>query len=1517
MVIKAAQYRIQGMNRDLSESTYNADKGESPFKWAYEIMNMRVVPISEDNTEFSLVNEKGTKLIEFGSPSDAHLNYIDGNVLGTCTIGTSLILFLKYESERTLVTCPDRIGRITYNETTDKYYYTTLYQGHLNFDMKYPIETIAYYENEEIQKVYWIDGLNQPRVINICNVQYSTDNDNASSWANAQFDFIPYISLNESVSISKIRGGSGLFPSGTVQYVLTYSNEYMQETNIFYQSPLYYTSKQNSAGDGEETMNNSFRLEIQNIDSNYEYLNIYSIIRTSLNSNPIVKKVESLRINGNSATFIDDGNKGSSIDPTELLYMGGVEIIPKAMEQKDNTLFFGNINTPIKKIKDIIGSGTLASSIGFSSKSYVKSEVGSFYPNNKFLDHNSYEITTFKYLEWYRLGLQFQHKSGRWSEVIWIGDYKNETPIEDSPFAGTINLSKATCVVNHTKMSRLINEGFVKVRPVVVYPDINSRDCICQGIICPTVFNTNDRCKGRISAQSSWYTRPSGSVVSSFPGVSEVSSHLKAIPITWSAKAEIEGNYGKKDENIYSSDYNERYDNFFPFIPSGGSSSVPTWTKSDLSTNAEIWLADNNNKDNANRFVVDKSICTLHSPDIEFNPEMSYLDFSNFKLRIIGVLPLTTCSSDIDVLGNTTPFLWIESAGTVMDIQTGIITGHQEATNFTAGKPLGFKKKTFNVQNNNKNGGNILLGSTCWFDEASYSIYSGVGARNANGTITSFNLYPWHSDVLNNGGINENMTSVLQRKIMSNIRISGGTYYFKPGSIWNAYRGEGFYEQGLSDIKIWNNDQPTLITLKSPNGNIVDDVAYTGVADEIITCNTKTLVSFDLLDQGGYNMIGQVVSGNVSHYTNETAIGYGKMIYNRAINCPSITSYNPKNIGDYAFESTSEGYTTLFSRKDIISNNPIRIRYKSSPHVVFNFNYFSLYDSNAERYKYWLTTLPEPTEMSDNANWYIPNWDNSNYRFPWTLADGYYQPTLDISSRTKVSSTGISQYRCLWLGEFYRDDITSATRFGGNTDEALENNTWTPCGPAVALDASNDVTVQFLEGDTYYQRYDHLKTYAYNEEDSNSIVEIISFMCESRINVEGRYDKHKGLSSNLYAHPKNFNLVNSVYSQKNNFFNYRTINPNKLTLSNFSNQITWTKSKVAGEIVDTWCNVTLASFLDMDGNKGEVRSLNRFRNELLCFQDKGLARIKFNENAALQTQSGLPVELANSGRVEGKDYISESVGTKNKWSVVSTPAGLFFIDGYNKSLFRYEPTQASIPVDIANAMGFITYFRNDNVNEIWNPEDNNGYKLQYDHINGDVFIMDKYKCLSFNTRLNCFSSFYSYDNIPYFANFNDEGIFITNELEKCKVWEEHKGLYNIIFDEAVEHHVDIITNPTSTTDKIFNNVEFRADVFNGNNEYVENSTFNIIRSYNEHQDTDEVALNIAGTVNTYGADVNIPSNLKKKFRMWRTNIPRDTITGRRNRIRNPWTHIVLKSSENNLPEGYKHQVNDFIVYYFE
>ena len=44
-----------------------------------------------------------------------------------------------------------------------------LYEGDLNFDVNNPIDAIGYYESEEVQKVYWVDGLNTNRFINVAN----------------------------------------------------------------------------------------------------------------------------------------------------------------------------------------------------------------------------------------------------------------------------------------------------------------------------------------------------------------------------------------------------------------------------------------------------------------------------------------------------------------------------------------------------------------------------------------------------------------------------------------------------------------------------------------------------------------------------------------------------------------------------------------------------------------------------------------------------------------------------------------------------------------------------------------------------------------------------------------------------------------------------------------------------------------------------------------------------------------------------------------------------------------------------------------------------------------------------------------------------------------------------------------------------------------------------------------------------------------------------------------------------
>ena len=150
--------------------------------------------------------------------------------------------------------------------------------------------------------------------------------------------------------------------------------------------------------------------------------------------------------------------------------------------------------------------------------------------------------------------------------------------------------------------------------------------------------------------------------------------------------------------------------------------------------------------------------------------------------------------------------------------------------------------------------------------------------------------------------------------------------------------------------------------------------------------------------------------------------------------------------------------------------------------------------------------------------------------------------------------------------------------------------------------------------------------------------------------------------------PNNFNKLNPVYSQKNNFFSYRALNYEKFSIDNFPNAVTWSKSKTLGELVDTWTNITLASILDLDGDKGELQGLKRFRNDIYAFQDTGVSKILFNSRVQIPTSDGVPVEITNNYKVDGKIYLSETIGCQNKWSIVQTPEGLYFVDDYSNSI---------------------------------------------------------------------------------------------------------------------------------------------------------------------------------------------------------------------------------------------------------
>ena len=474
----------------------------------------------------------------------------------------------------------------------------------------------------------------------------------------------------------------------------------------------------------------------------------------------------------------------------------------------------------------------------------------------------------------------------------------------------------------------------------------------------------------------------------------------------------------------------------------------------------------------------------------------------------------------------------------------------------------------------------------------------------------------------------------------------------------------------------------------------------------------------------------------------------------------------------------------------------------------------------------------------------------------------------------------------LWLTEISREI---------NSTEDAKNLVFIPCGPALSL-YNNDNTIKTslqvygLEGDHYFMRYDCLKTFPYSTSDKNQIVEILSFMCETRINLDGRYDKKRGLLDNTTVTDTNFNLINYSYTQDNNFFSYTVLDELSATLDKFSNQITYTDTKVAGEDVDAWTHITLASTADAEGTSGKINKIININDKLFLFQDHGIARIGFNDTTAISTENNVPLELIKTGKYTGLDYITKEVGCQNKWSIARTKNSLFWIDDSRRELLTLDEGISSV----STLNGFDSFMINNcNTKETWNSKTFNNFISYYDKLSKDVYFINKNTCLAWNEISKSLTSFYDYDKVTALASidnhtlmFRTGGVYAARESAYYSTFFYNDSFVTGVKDYWMTIVCDGMTDQGSAfpADKVFNNIEYRADLYNLNDiptsEYG-GPVFNIKHAWNGYQDSQEVAL-----------------DGERKFNTWRVQLPRHQ--GTRDRIRNPFCYIKLKQDNTSL-----------------
>lgn len=1333
-----------GMQSDISISKH-------PENYLYDAQNIRI-NLNQEGNMLSIVNERGP-LLSYIS--------VNGNYLGHCLIGKYLVVFSTGDY--------DYITKIDLSKLKEDYTDTSAaklrFKGILHFDTDHPIETLASYENENIQKVYWVDGKNQPRVVNIAeNITiYSLEEEYTA------FDFVRTLKLNEYVRVRKILGGGGLFPSGVIQYAITYYDKFGQETNIVHTTPLQYISFNDRGGSPEEKIDNSFEIFINNVDDSFQFVRIYSILRTSLNGTPICKRVQDIEIKKGqtSISFVDTGTIGDNIDPTELLYKGGEEIKAKTIQDKNGTLFLGNISISRPSLKSALTSIEQGIILNENSTRFIYPNSvtkGSYNYSNQLTSmlndepdkiniDKTYPCGGFKTGDYYRCGIQFQYKTGKWSEPIYIKDVDIKSRPSYNNLQEKLELPTIKATLKSSAVNTVMSLGYKRVRAVVVFPQLKDRCTVCQGIANRTLFtNTHKDINKDIQAQSSWFFRPY---------------------------------YGSS----YSSD------------SEGAISPASSWQLPYTSNSQTNPYNPNNIRtvelegqyDNDNKFQVGSHIMTLHSPDIEFDSSLTSFDYSSVKYRRIGTAVITNTLSNISIQTETP---------TASNNSSGVI-----------------------VKSFNKNGAAGIVSGLFYEDYIIDDIgHSGnFGAWEAMKSPVKWMVYAWNSQGSLNNDINRPVgqgesTAKLKKKIISNLRYSDlNTYETYPTFTFSK------------KPQLFNSNQQTIVKL--------DDYIYLGNVDTLITPDDAE---------------GKYFAFNGNSIRDTAITPFNAPIQWKTF---SIDSTQSDKQGVWKYENNAwvrkDGSTGDAGYIDLImKRGAIRMRYKSTPHLVV----------------------------------YNPEINGIEY------TDKAELPIMEIIK-------------------------TPTNIFGGESSDALQANTWIPCGESVRLEKDKDAIFEYSYGDTYYQRYDCLKTYAFSPEDQNQIVEIGSFMLETHINIDGRYDRNRGQLDNTMMSPTNFNLINHVYSQQDNFFSYKILDSSFYDINNFANQITWTKQKQNNAIIDNWTNISLASTIDLEGTKGEIVSLNLWQDQLMCFQKKGISTILFNSRVQIPTSDNVPIEISNSYKVDGYRYLTYDIGCTDKKIIKETPSGIYFIDSITNNLHILNKEIS----DISTTHNMVSWFR-----------DNSIYKVLYDNINRNVYIVTNEESLCYSELLNEFMSRFSYSGIDILESY-DQKLFLLkdykdgNNATDIQTYIMNEGAYNnylrkktlqddgtyIVTDDyhpwSISFRANGFQDKMTSLDKVFTNIEYRMDVYNGAGELI-NKSFKTIQVTNEYQDTGTKSLeNIK----------NRPSNLKKKFRIWRIDIPRNIWKdsdnkGNRDRIRNTWCNITLTSDT----EHNKAVLHDISVLYY-
>lgn len=1515
---KHIKHTYGGITKDITKSRY-------PNTNYFSAHNFRITADDSQST-FSLTNEKGTveqfefptitisnnkintgtEIINYNNNEIPVGTYSNHKLVGTISVTDGIIFFTTSNI--------DAIWLFNIKDQSLK----LLYVRKLNFSQEYQVTGISNYENDKVEKIYWVNGKSQIRSLNI---RHSIDNGDYEDIIDipvSTLDMVGTVDLSHPTIVDTTTGG--IHTAGVIQYAYSLYRINGGQSTISPMSELVALTNGNKGGDVGEQVNTIPIVRIDNIDDNYTNIIIYSIKYTSYGQLPTVSIIYDQRIpDSRSVEVYDDGNIISNITIEEFMLSNKNVIKPKHIVSKDNRLIIANYeennfklnldvraysfsspfthdavsrvysdvesltnlnNTPVRLITPInipddpfdtfdnvnLDFDTYKYALGFFNNTtglepiiggtgkYVKYEI---VPNNVVNEKNRY----FKDNEIYRLAIEFYNVYGQTTLPMWIADFKAPQGNLNKRF-NTLKFTLLPAFYTWLNNQQLDDYNKpVGYRLLVADRQAKDKTIVANGIVSTMLVNNvalNIDYNGQILSDD-------------FDTNKE--DRVPKIPSTFI-------------RNLNQETLTEAY-NIFSYL-----SEKSTPVQNVLHKGAiDRFQYGISTESPAAGFTHPAPVIRQYTKMLQlFSPETVF----NLGLSVTGGLKMKVRG----LLKNTENKVW----GQELFLDGNVVMNNAKGDNALSVRYA----QNITVDTGGSLGihNDGIIGDPLASDPKAYGMslfYRKYGIDEIDFNNTSMYLsimsnIPYYNLVSDNE-LNYNQvtySSSIQNMI---ITLTGDNLFYriKTNITLNVDNNNGT----PYDYEITISHGDTINTFQNTTSDSVVEIPFESIVQEL---NGTDYIRITAKVRNDNNI---ALSGSLS-FSNELAGGKAIVQLSNTEDFTISDDYRLTD-GPILFDTANQLVPNNLVFQNVIGNNVYEILGK--PEYAQRGQSFTSYNE-IDKYRYSNSITSYNTRGNGDRNGLKDKGVygrkivsvNSDANGNITLVPQHQNNEITLENiYTRCITEGDKINDCAPYVELVKsdDDIYLGGIYGGNSYEDKRRTKYNKIGKYTKINQN----VQYIlsPGDTYVQNFKFLRIVRSDDrvidQGFYQFEEIVEYPVETTINLMYRNDASKTeWDSKISYSFDEYHKYNRVYGQQDNLFQKTNTEYYVKEINGYNTNIIATKEKTPGEVIDNWLHILTNETLTLDGKHGPISNLLSLNDQIYTLQDRAMSALSINPRVQVQGQDGISIELGSGSVLQEYNYLTTAIGCRNKFSAIATPYGIYFYDSINKrlNLFNGQITPLS------ESAGLHSFFKTKDLSDIDidKPLLGQGTSFGYDYVNNDIYFtfntLSEVFTLKYTEKGNMFVTDDDYGARHYVSN----GDYTLSSLDDNIIHRMNHGTRNNYYGIVRPSKIVLVVNPEADLSVVVNNIAFKSEVYLDGVDQP-NRTITHIRAYNEYQDTGLVPL-----VNSRRG------NLQRLFREWNAQVPR--VAGTRERIRNPWTFLEIVYDNQ---DGSQIILHDMIVSY--